>query len=286
MKTLKYFFEFLFIITFFFIFKIIGYRNASAIGELIGKKIGPFFRNNSKIQKNLEISNIGNSYQEREIIIKKMWGNYGRIFAEYMFIKKFRQNSLSKNIEIIGQNFLEEIKKTKKPVIFISGHFNNFELMAMHIEKSDIDLAAIYRPLNNKFLNPIMERIRTKYICKKQIKKGISGTKEILKYFKSGTSIALMVDQRVSEGISCNFFNRKAFTTTIPAQFVKKFDCKIVPIYIERVNKNQFKLEILKPLDFSKNDNIETITLEINSALEEMVKKNPEQWIWTHDRWK
>ena len=286
MKTLKYFFEFLFIITFFFIFKIIGYRNASAIGELIGKKIGPFFRNNSKIQKNLEISNIGNSYQEREIIIKKMWGNYGRIFAEYMFIKKFRQNSLSKNIEIIGQNFLEEIKKTKKPVIFISGHFNNFELMAMHIEKSDIDLAAIYRPLNNKFLNPIMERIRTKYICKKQIKKGISGTKEILKYFKSGTSIALMVDQRVSEGISCNFFNRKAFTTTIPAQFVKKFDCKIVPIYIERVNKNQFKLEILKPLDFSKNDNIETITLEINSAIEEMVKKNPEQWIWTHDRWK
>ena len=156
----------------------------------------------------------------------------------------------------------------------------------MHIEKSNIDLAAIYRPLNNKFLNPIMERIRTKYICKKQIKKGISGTKEILKYFKSGTSIALMVDQRVSEGISCNFFNRKALTTTIPAQFVKKFDCKIVPIYIERVNKNQFKLEILKPLDFSKNDNIETITLEINSTIEEMVKKNPEQWIWTHDRWK
>jgi len=286
MKMLKYFFEFLFIITFFFIFKIIGYRNASAIGELIGKKIGPFLRNNSKIQKNLEISNIGNSYQEREIIINKMWGNYGRIFAEYMFIKKFRQNSLSKNIEIIGQNFLEEIKKTKKPVIFISGHFNNFELMAMHIDKSNIDLAAIYRPLNNKFLNPIMERIRTKYICKKQIKKGISGTKEILKYFKSGTSIALMVDQRVSEGISCNFFNRRAFTTTIPAQFVKKFDCKIVPLYIERVNKNQFKLEILKPLDFSKNDNIETITLEINSVIEEMVKKNPEQWIWTHDRWK
>ena len=90
MKTLKYFFEFLFIIAFFFIFKIIGYRNASDLGELIGKKIGPFFRNNSKIQKNLEISNIGNSYKEREIIIKKMWGNYGRIFAEYIFLKDFR----------------------------------------------------------------------------------------------------------------------------------------------------------------------------------------------------
>ena len=286
MKKIKYFFEFIFIITFFFIFKIIGYKNATTLGEIIGKKIGPFFRSNSKIHTNLEKSNFGNSHQEREIIISNMWGNYGRIFAEYMFIRKFRQNGLSKNIEIIGQNFLEEIKKNKEPVVFISGHFNNFELMAMHIEKSEIDLAAIYRPLNNIFLNPIMERIRKNFICKKQIKKGISGTKEILKYFKAGTSVALMVDQRVSEGISCNFFNRKAFTTTIPAQFVKKFNCKIVPIYIERVQKYQFRLEILKPLEFSSNTNIEMITTEINNSIEVMIKKNPDQWIWTHDRWK
>ncbi len=286
MKIIKYFFEFIFIISFFFIFKIVGYKNAIIIGGIIGNKIGPFFRNNFKIQKNLEISLIGNSYQERKVIINNMWTNYGRIFAEYIFMKKFRHNGLSKNIEIIGQNILEEIKKDKKPVIFISGHFNNFELMAMHLEKSGIDLAAIYRPLNNKFLNPIMERIRKKYICKKQIKKGISGTKEILKYFKTGSSIALMVDQRVSEGISSDFFNRKALTTTIPAQFVKKFNCKIVPIYIERIKQSQFRLEILKPLNFSKNEDIHLITNYINKTIERMIKKNPEQWIWTHDRWK
>ncbi len=286
MKKIKYFFEFIFIITFFFIFKIIGYKNATTLGEIIGKKIGPFFRSNSKILKNLEISNVGNSHQEREIIINNMWGNYGRIFAEYMFIRKFRQNGLSKNIEIIGQNFLEEIKKNKKPVVFISGHFNNFELMAMHIEKSEIDLAAIYRPLNNIFLNPIMERIRKNFICKKQIKKGISGTKEILKYFKAGTSVALMVDQRISEGISCNFFNRKAFTTTIPAQFVKKFNCKIVPIYIERKNDENFKLEIMQPMSFDNDQSIENITLKLNQLLEKMIIRNPYQWIWSHNRWK
>ncbi len=98
-------------------------------------------------------------------------------------------------------------KKEKEPVIFVSGHFNNFELMAMYLEKSGINLAAIYRPLNNKFLNPLMEKIRKNYICKKQIKKGIAGTKETLKYFKEGTSIALMIDQRVSEGIKSKFFN-------------------------------------------------------------------------------
>ena len=286
MKIIKHFFEFIFIIIIFIIFKIIGYKNATNFGEIIIKKLGPFFRSNYKIQKNLENSEIGNSEKERKIIINNMWGNYGRIFAEYMYIKKYRQNSLSNNINVVGQNILDEIKNSNEPVIFISGHFNNFELMAMHLEKSGIDLAAIYRPLNNKFLNPLMEKIRKNYICKKQIKKGMSGTKEILKYFKKGTSIALMIDQRVSEGISCNFFNRKALTTTIPAQFVKKFNCKVVPIYIERKNKNQFRLEILNPIKFFKNENIEIITSNLNKVLEKMIKRNPDQWIWTHDRWK
>ena len=286
MRIIKYFIEFILIIIFFFIFKILGYKNATNFGEIIGKKFGPLFRSNYKIKKNLENSKIGNSEKDRKIIINNMWGNYGRIFAEYMYIKKYRKNNLSNNIEIIGQNILEEIKNNNKPVIFISGHFNNFELMAMHIEKSGVDLAAIYRPLNNKFLNPLMEKIRMKYICKKQIKKGISGTKEILKHFKEGTSIALMIDQRVSEGISCNFFNNKALTTTIPAQFVKKFNCRVVPIYIERKNKYQFRLEIHKPLEFLNNETIETITSNLNEILEQMVKRNPDQWIWTHDRWK
>ncbi len=286
MKIIKYFFEFIFIITFFIIFKIIGYKNATNLGEKIGRIIGPLFRSNHKIQSNLKYSNIGSTDKERKNIIKKMWGNYGRIFAEYMYINKFRKNNLSKNVEIIGEKILEEIKNKKKPVIFVSGHFNNFELMAMYLEKSGIELAAIYRPLNNKFLNPIMEKIRKNYICRKQIKKGISGTKEILKFFKEGTSIALMIDQRVSEGIESNFFNRKASTTTIPAQFVKKYNCKIVPVYIERKEKYNFRLEILNPIEFSKNEKIETITDKLNKILEKMITKNPDQWIWTHNRWK
>ena len=160
----------MFIIVFFIIFKIIGYKKHQ-LGEKIGKTIGPFLRSNYKINLNLKNLNIDNSDEERKIIIKKMWGNYGRMFGEYMYIKEFRDNSLENKIEIIGQNILNEIKNKDKPVIFISGHFNNFELMAMHLEKSGIKLAAIYRPLNNIFLNPIMEKIRKKYICKKQVKK-------------------------------------------------------------------------------------------------------------------
>ena len=287
MKNIKYFIQFIFVMFFFGIFKIIGLKNSKFLSGNIMILLGPMFRSKKIIFSNLSkaFPNLGNL--EKEKILKKMWFNYGRIFAEYVFIKEFRNNPKeSHNIIIENTEILEKIKTDSHPVIFVSGHFNNFELMAMEIEKSGIDLAAVYRPLNNKFINPIMENIRRKYICKKQIKKGLTGTKELLLNFKKGTSIALMIDQRVSQGIQCNLFGEKALTTTIPAQFVKKFNAKIVPVYIERKNNKNFRINFQNPLEFTKDSSIEKITTKLNKLLESMILKNPDQWIWSHNRWK
>jgi len=286
MKKIRYFVEFLIIIFLLVIFKILGFKLASSLGGLIGRLIGPLFRSKKKI-----LSNISKAFPEieeksTELIVKKMWENYGRILSEYMFIKNFRNSKNKKFLTIEGQEILDELKDSKEPVVFISGHFNNFELMAMQIEKSGINLAAIYRPLNNIFLNKIMEKIRTKYICRKQIKKGGSGTRELLESFKNNYSIAIMIDQRVSESIKVNFFNQKASTTTIPAQLFKKFGSKIVPIYIERINGVYFKMTVSRPIILEKESTIEEITLKLNKWLEKMILINPDQWIWSHDRWK
>ena len=286
MKSIKYFFQFIFISFLFIIFWFLGLKISTNFASLLFKIIGPLFRSKQLIEKNIQKAFPDINKNDLDKIVTNMWGNYGRILAEYIFLKEYRKPNSRKNFEIIGQEILDEIKKSKKPVIFISGHFNNFELMAMHIEKSGIDVAAIYRPLNNKFLNRIMERIRKKYICKNQIKKGFAGTRQLLSYFKKGHSIALMIDQRVSQGIKSNFFKHDAYTTTIPAQFVKKFNCKIVPIYIERTGNNNFKLTISAPIEYSKDYSIEDITLNLNHYLEKMILKNPTQWIWSHNRWK
>ena len=286
MKLLKYFFEFIFIYILFLIFKIIGYKNSSNLGEKIGKFFGPFTRSKKKIINNLKDSNIGVDDLERETIIKKMWGNYGRILAEYPFLKKFKNNSLEQYIEIEGKEYLDEIKRDNRRVVFVSGHFNNFELMAMQLENSGLNIAAVYRPLNNVFLNRIMEKIRLNDICKKQIKKGKSGTRELLQLFKDGYSIALMIDQRVSEGIKSQLFKRSALTTTIPAQLVKKYGVDVVPIYIERKKKVYFKMYVNKPINFKKNVSLEEVTETLNQELEKMILKKPDQWIWSHDRWK
>tara|TARA_B100000780_G_scaffold275949_1_gene243600 strand:+ start:1821 stop:2681 length:861 start_codon:yes stop_codon:yes gene_type:complete len=286
MKLIKYFIQFLIILIFFLIFKIIGLKSASYFSGKVVSFIGPLFRSKDLIQSNI-LKALPNLHQsDLRKISKSMWNNYGKILAEYVFIKDFRKSKFQDNIEIEGQEILNQIKKSDEPVIFISGHFNNFELMAMQIEKSGINLAAVYRPLNNKFLNLMMERIRKRYICKNQIKKGISGTRQLLSFFKKKTSIALMIDQRVSQGIKSNFFNHEALTTTIPAQFVKKYKCKVVPIYIERVNDINFKLTVHEPLVFSDDQSVESITLDLNHFLEKLILKNPDQWIWSHNRWK
>ena len=286
MNTIKYFIQFLLILIFFGIFKILGLKFASRLSSKIMTLVGPFFRSPKLIEGNICKAFPNFNKIEIKKTAKGMWGNYGRILSEYIFIKNFRYSKTKSNLEIVGQEILKKIKNDNKPVIFISGHFNNFELMAMHIEMSEINLASVYRPLNNKFLNFIMERIRKKYICKNQIKKGISGTKQLLSLFKNGYSIALMIDQRVSQGIKSNFFQEEAYTTTIPAQFVKKFGCSVVPIYIERVKEVDFRLTISKPLIYSAEETIENITLELNGVLEKMVLQNPDQWIWSHNRWK
>ncbi|MDA8867099.1 lipid A biosynthesis acyltransferase [Candidatus Pelagibacter sp.] len=286
MKHAKYFLQFLFIGCLLIFFKIIGLKFSRVIASKLFSTFGPFFRSKKIIEQNISFAFHASDKEFKKAIISKMWKSYGKILAEYVFMKYFRKTKSEKFLKIKGQEILNEIKLTKDPVIFISGHFDNFELMAMHIEKSGIDLAAIYRPLNNNFLSPIMEFVRKKYICRKQVKKGISGTKDILKHFKSGTSIALMIDQRVSEGIKSSLFRNEAFTTTIPAQFVKKFNCKIVPIYIERKSNENFMLEIMQPMKFDNGENIENITLKLNQLLEKMIIRNPYQWIWSHNRWK
>ena len=286
MKPIKYFFQFLFVIFFFSLFKIFGYKISSRIGGKLFEIIGPIFRSKELISSNIKKAFPKINTHDTKKLTTLMWNNYGRVFAEYMFIKDFRLGKINSKIEIVGKEILDGIKKSNKPVVFISGHFSNFELMAMHLEKAGIKLSAIYRPLNNIFLNKIIEKIRKKYICKNQVKKGIGGMRELIKFQNNNYSTALMIDQRVSEGKKANFFNQEAYTTTIPAQLAKKFGMSVVPIFIQRVDDTNFKINISKPLNFLKNESIIDVTNKLNKILEDMILKNPGQWIWSHNRWK
>ena len=282
-KTINYFFQSLFIYLFFFIGRIIGINLSRKIFAFLFYKIGPLFKSNKIIIKNLNIFSQNISDTTIKKITSDMWKNYGMTFIEYIYLDFFKETS---QVQISGENNLEKSINEDKPIIFISGHFANFELMSMEITKRNIKLATIYRPLNNFFLNPFMKYLRKKYICKNQIKKGINGVRETIEYIKKKYSIALMVDQRVSEGKKVDFFGQAAFTTTLPAQLAIKYNLVIIPVFIMRTKNNKFTIEFQKEINPENFKNKLELTEALNRTLEKMIERNPNQWIWSHNRWK
>ena len=283
-KIISYFIQSILIYLFFFIGRLLGLKISRKLFSNLFLLIGPFFKSKKIVQKNLHIFSSKLSDKLKLKITNEMWKNYGKTFIEYVYLNHFRKKNFHTIVK--GEENLNQIKNLKKPVIFVSGHFANFELMSMEITKKDIKLATIYRPLNNIFLNPFMEYLRKKYICKNQIKKGINGVRESINYLKKGYSIALMVDQRVSEGKKINFFGKPSLTTTLPAQLALKFNLKILPVFIERDSNDKFIIDFQKPIDVGVYKDKLHLSEKLNKILEEMIVKNPYQWIWTHNRWK
>ena len=283
-KVISYFLQSIIIFLFFIFGKLVGIKLSRKIFSFTFTKLGPIFRSKKIIEKNLNIFEKNMSIEKKNIIISEMWKNYGMTFIEYIFLEHFKKNST--HVITSGEKNLEKIFKIGKPVIFVSGHFANFELMSMEITKKNIKLATIYRPLNNYFLNPLMEFLRKKYVCKYQIKKGINGVRDAIDYIKKDYSIALMIDQRVSEGEKINFFGKPALTTTLPAQLSLKYNLDIIPVFIERKNDKDFYLKFFERISPDDFKNKIDLTEKLNSILEKMIRNQPNQWIWSHNRWK
>jgi KDO2-lipid IV(A) lauroyltransferase len=283
-KTINYFFQSCFIYLFFVIGFILRIKISRKLFSWLFSTFGPYFKSKQTIDKNLNICYENISDIKKEKIVNEMWKNYGKTFIEYIFLNHFRKNIF--HIKTHGEENLLRVMRNSKPVIFVSGHFANFELMSMEITKKKISLATIYRPLNNFFLNFFMEYIREKYVCQNQIKKGINGVREAIKFIKTKHSIALMIDQRVSEGEKIDFFNKPAFTTTLPAQLSIKFNLEIIPVFIKRDDNDKFHINFYEGINPKNFNNKLDLTKKLNEVLEKMIIKNPNQWIWTHNRWK
>ncbi len=284
MKAINYFLQAIFIYLSFLIALLFRLNLSRKVFSYLFLLIGPMFKSKGVIERNLLIFNKNISENNKKEISSNMWKNYGKTFIEYIFLGHIRKNN--SYVQVEGEDIIKNLSDKKNQAIFISGHFSNFELMSMEITKRKVPLATIYRPLNNYFINPLMEHLRRKNVCQNQIKKGINGVRDTINFIKTGHSIALMIDQRVSEGEKIDFFGKPALTTTLPAQLAFKFKLPIIPVFIERINNSDFKIKFYNEIQTSNFESKKDLTKKLNKILETMIIKNPNEWIWTHNRWK
>lgn len=270
-------------------FRLFGLDGASAIGGWIGRNVLRRTVMGSRARDNLERAYPEKSDAEIEAIALEMFDNLGRNAAEYAFLDKMKISGPDPRLSVTGTEYAEAAIASGKGVLFVSGHFANFEVMPFTAAQLGYESGEVYRPLNNPYVNRWMVAQRMANGPKDQIAKGAQGTKRIFTMLRGGKSILLLADQKTNEGLPAPFFGRDAMTTPAPAALALKLGSIILPASNERLGGSRFRMKIYPPIDFTPTGDhdrdIHQLTIKITGAIEQMVRERPSQWLWVHRRW-
>jgi KDO2-lipid IV(A) lauroyltransferase len=272
---------------FLFCFAILPLDVASALGGFLGRTIGPLLGVSKRARINLRRALPALDDAAARRVIRRMWDNLGRVIAEYPHLPKFRIYE-GDRIEVAGRENLEALLATGKPVIFVSAHFGNWEIASMAATQRGLDVAAIYRAANNPYIDRLIARYRGD-VGGELVPKGQIAARRSIAALTAGRHLALLVDQKMNDGIPVPFFGRDAMTAPAAAQLALRFGCAIMPARVERLRGARFRLTILPPVEIpatgDRHADMRTIMGEINRLIEDWVRARPEMWLWLHRRW-
>ncbi len=270
-------------------FKILGLDAASAAGGFIGRHIFYRIPVTKRARSNLRAAYPDMDAAQIESIIRDMWDNLGRTVAEYAHLGKLSMHGPDPRIEIAGIEHADTALASGKGILFVSGHFANWEVMPFAATQYGIPGGEVYRPVNNPYIDRWM--VRRRMICgpQDQIAKGAQGTKRIFTLLRAGKAIFLLVDQKTNEGVPAPFFGRDAMTTPAPAALALKLGAVVLPASNERLGGARFRMTVHPPLDVTPTGDhdrdVLDLTVRITAAIEACVRYRPSQWLWIHRRW-
>ncbi len=287
LKQLRHLSEYGAFIIFSRILKLFGIDKAADICSFVARKIGPFSAAHKIAKQNLKVLNIQES--EEKIILENLWDNFGRFIGEMPYVSTMPAKELSERVEIIGLEHLAEYQKHKRPFLLFTGHFANWDFALKITDKLYHKFGIIYRKANNPYVDKAINHHRSAENVH-LIAKGPYGAKDLIKAIKSGYSIAMLVDQKMNDGIEVPFFGKPAMTPHAIAKFALQFHYPIIPCQIVRTKGSYFQVVIYPPLDVENTGNVDadcyTIMNQVNLMLEDWIRQNPSQWFWFHNRWK
>lgn len=261
---------------------------SSGLGGLVARTIGPLTAVHRRAAHNLARALPEISADEQRRTLRAMWDNLGRVAAEYPHLRRFEPYRAGARVEVIGVENLDEAKADGKAGIFFSGHVGNWEVAALAVTRRGIPVALIYRAPNNPMVDRLIWRCRGP-VADFRVPKGQSGARDLLRWLKEGGHLAMLVDQKMNDGIAVPFFGRDAMTAPALAELALKYDLPAYPVRVERLGGARFRITVFPKLSFErtgdKDADVKAAMTQVNQVLEGWIRDRPAEWLWLHKRW-
>jgi Kdo2-lipid IVA lauroyltransferase/acyltransferase len=281
--------------TVFAMLRVLRLLPADAALNFIGwaaRKLGPWLSRNKEAVDNLALAMPELPEPTREALANDMWENMARLVGEYLFLDDFfdydHSNPLAGRIEIVGAELFDRLREDKRPKIFFTGHLGNFELLPIAAATFGLNITAMFRPPNNKYIaERILRERKTRMGHLVPSKAGASIS--LARILEEGGNIGVLVDQKFVNGLETTFFGVPCLTSPLVAKLARQFDCDIYPAYCIRLPNGRFRLTLEDkfPVPRDSKGKVDQLALmqSINNHVENWVRANPGQWMWFHKRW-
>src|SRR5258708_25335884 len=269
-------------------FRLLPVDAASAVGGWLGRLVGPRLGVTKRAQINLQraLPYLGDA--EARLVMRGMWDNLGRVIAEYPHLEEFKVYGDDGRIEFVGDDILDPVIASGKSAIFISAHYGNWEIATMAATQRGLDVAEVYRAANNPWIDRLIASYRGS-VGSELIPKGVVAARPSIPAVRDGRHLALLVDQKMNDGIPVRFFGRDAMTAPPVAQLALRFDCAIMPARVERLTGARFRIVMSPPIAATRTGNrhadLLAIMTAVNAEIESWIRARPEMWLWLHRRW-
>jgi len=288
-KHLRYAVEGAMVAALFVLFRIMPLPLASGLAGALAGTVGPLLPLHARARRNLHRAMPELPPVEVERALGEMWRNLGRVAGEYPHLQKFQAYMPGGRIEVVGEEHLVTAKEEARGALFFTGHLSNWEVSGLPLIQYGIPITFVYRAPNNPYVDRLISRIRGRYITENAIAKGASGAREMVRRVRDGGYTAMLVDQKMNDGIAVPFFGRDAMTAPALAQLAFKYDLPVWPVRTERLAGCRFRVTIFPKLELPRSDDMSGDVAEamrmVNAVLESWIRERPGQWLWLHNRW-
>lgn len=266
--------------------RLLGVERASALGGWLLRTLGPRTGTQKTVLRNLRIAFPEMPREDREALARAQWEQTGRAFAETALMDRLVAEN---RIEVVGRERLEAIRDSGRPVVFVAGHFANIETMAATIVGAGVPCQITYRAANNPYVDAQIRAARARYGVRLFAPKGGEGARELLEGMARGESVALMNDQKFSEGPEVRFFGQPVNAAPGPSRLALRFGTVLQPLSVTRLPGVRFRMTLHEPIEVERTGDrqadIARAVQAITAFIEEQVRENPVDWFWVHKRW-